>query len=152
MTPSAPPTLDDLTEARDLPRAIIARAVERWGETTARAERARDLAELDRRLDKWAEHAGGLAVDAERDLVRAILTVAGDFDRHPSVYPEKLDWPEIGVTLGSTVYLVVPDPDRVGEPRNDGPDRMTLVVVGRDAIHDMTGGHDIATFNPRKAS
>ena len=140
-TPTLTPSAEDLDAVRDLPWDILDRAIARLHETEARAERARSLAELDRRLDKWAEHEGGLAVDAKTDLIRAILTTSAEFSGRSTVRPEKHLWPAIGVTMGDRSYLVIPDPYQEGaEHRRNGPDRMMLTIFDRGAIDDITNG------------
>ena len=148
------PTPEDLADAGDLAWSILDRAIARYHEAEPRAERARELAQLDRRLDKWAELEGGSAWDARRELIRAILTTAPNFTDRPVTYPEKHVWPTIGVTMGDRTFVCCPDPYQDGEPYQKGeswlagPDRMLLVVMDTAAIRDITRGLPIADFTP----
>ena len=147
---TTPPKIDHDTwsDIQELPWHIIDRAAARLVETTAQAERARDLAELDRRLDRWAELLTSMAGDARTELLRIILATSPDFDRVWIYNPEKRRQPARAVMFADKVYLAVPDPSQDGKERSDGPDIMTLVVMDRAGILDAAGGLDLASMSP----
>ena len=142
------PSEGDLDDIRDRAWDIMDRRIARWREAVAFAERARELADIDRRLDRWAELESAEACHAERVLVRAILATAPDFDMFRA-RPEKYPVPPRGVISGKTMYLAYPDPYQDGGPFGDGrPDVMRLLVVDRAAIVDATAGLTPLVYSP----
>ena len=142
------PSEGDLDDIRDRAWDIMDRRIARWREAQAFAERARELAGIDRRLDRWAELESAEACHAERALVRAILATAPDYNLYRS-RPEKHAAAARGVISGKLMYLAYPDPYRDGEPEGDDkPDVMRLLVVDRAAIVDATAGLPPAIYSP----
>ena len=147
-TPGEEPA-DILGDINDRAWDIIDRCIARWQEAKMRAERCRYLANIDERLDRWAELEAAEMCHAERVLVRAILATAPDLKRSRPPRPEKYPAPARGVISGKTLYLAYPDPYQEGEPGGDGkPDAMRLLVVDRAAIVDATAGLPPGVYAP----
>lgn len=138
-TPTPTPTAEDLENARDLPWDVVDRAIARFEETRAHAERTQELLEFDAGLNQFAELETRLAVDAESHLVNCILATDPGSDQFVSVDLERFWAPTRGVRSGNVTYLVTPQEPRETSPgRIDGPVIMRLVIVrGDDAILDM---------------
>ena len=121
-TPIDPPTAADLEAMRSLPRDVVGRAVAGHHEAAARAERARELAELDPRLDRWAE------LEAEAAAV-AGLWLAGVIR---AAVPNPGDRATRGIRHEGTLYLATPAAGDSGG--------WVLLVVDDSAVLDSAHG------------
>ena len=139
----------ELVEVAWLPHDALARARARLRESEAAARRARELADLDPRLDRWAEVLTRVYLNDETTLLRLVLasdpTHGG---RHPES-SEKYPRPLAGVAIGDEVLLAVPVPDLGDSPASpNDPDRMELVIAPRSAIRDIAGGLPVRVYAP----
>ena len=147
MTPPPIPTAEELEELQDLAWNVVDRAVARFTEARAHAERTSQLLDLDPNQNHWAELEVRAALEAESHLINVILATSPDADRYSSCDLERFQAPVRGVRSGDRTYLVVPDSDReTNVGKMDGPPIMRLVVFSGDPILDMG---NLSTFAAR---
>jgi hypothetical protein len=149
MTPPAPdipvtPSTDGGPSVDSTIQMIAAHATIRAVKRYLKA--CRVLGRLDREttsdgvFQKWRALARLDFADAERHLIRTVLTW-----RKPEGWDayraEKRLWTPAGVVWRNWVYLVVPSPDaealREGETDTDGSDVMRLVVIEGSAVRGL---------------
>ena len=140
MTPTPnPPSAEDLEDAKHLPWHTIDRAIARYHETQAEADRAGALAGLDNVLEPWFELVTEAMLDARQHLVKVIIATSPTFARNSVGWCEQIRWPVRGIRSNDRVYLVAPEPNREGDPgRIGGPRLMHLIEFPADAIADAT--------------
>lgn len=154
-TPSAKPDPEDDFDRKELPWTIADRAIARYHEAIQDQAEAYRLADDRRDLERWSDLTTVVAMDAKRQLIRAILASSPDPDydsprRHRA---EKRYWSARGVRFDGKLYLAVPDESRIEERENlDGPDVMSVLVVPENAIVDLDSDPTSSAPTPAPSS